>query len=278
MDKSVVCCLVIRNCEEHLNIIFNNLDKLSKYFLKFNVVCVYDNCTDNTETILYDFKLRSTYNVYIVNNQFNSSSFKTVRLANARNKYLYLINNVIKDVDYHFVIDTDDINCFDWDYNLFLKYLKRDDWDCISFNRKTEPYYDMWALIFDKYVYNVWDFGEKSYKIIYYIKDKLLNRFNNMKDYELLECSSAFNGLAIYRTEKFADCYYDGYQKNMKDFISDDNINDEIEILKKELNDYNIERKNEKIEICEHVYYHLTAIKKHNAKIRISKEYIDNLK
>lgn len=243
MDKSIVCCLVIRNCEKYLNFIFNNLDKLSKYFLRFNVICVYDNCRDNTEALLYDFKLSSSYNVYIINNQFNTSSFKRVRLANARNKYLYVINNVIKDVDYHFVIDSDDINCFDWDYNLFLKYLKRNDWDCISFNRKSQPY-------------------------------------NNINDDELLEWSSrfGFNGFAIYRTEKFLDCYYDGYKKNLSEFISDEGINNEIEIIKNNFNDDGVERINEKIEICEHIYYHLSAIKKYNARIRISKEYIENLK
>lgn len=277
MNKSVVCCLTIRNCEEYLNVIFNNLDKLSKYFLKFNVICVYDNCSDNTETLLHDYKLRSTYNVYIVNNYFNNSSFTTVRLSNSRNKYLYIINNVIKDVDYHFVIDSDDINCFEWDYNLFLKYLKRDDWDCISFNRKNQPY-DIWSLMFDKYVYNVLDFGDKSRKIINHIQDKLVNELNNINDDELFECSSAFNGFAIYRTSKFIDCFYDGYQKNLNEFISEDDINNEIETLKRELNDDSIERNNSKIEICEHIYYHLSAIKKYNAKIRISKEYIDIFK
>jgi hypothetical protein len=273
MDKSIACCLVIRNSEKYLNTIFYNLDKLREYFLTFNVICVYDNCDDNTETMLYDYKNRSLYNVYLINNHYNTSSFKTVRLANARNKYLYVINNLIKNVDYHFVIDSNNINCFKWNYNLFLKYLNRQDWDCISFNRT--KYYDIWEVFFDIYIYNQCDFGENSIKIINHIKDKFLNIINCMEENQLFDCLSVFNGFSIYRTSKFIDCYYDGYQKNLNEFITNERINLMIETLKNELNDNNIERKNTKIEISEHIYYHLTAIKKHNARICISKEYID---
>lgn len=274
MDKRVACCLAIRNCDKYLKTIFENLDKLSEYFLEFNVICVYDNCNDTTENMLYEYKNNSNYNVIIINNQYNDSSFTTVRLANARNKYLYAITNIIKNIDFHFVIDANDINCFEWNYNLILKYLKRDDWDCISFNRKT-LYYDIWSLYFDKYVYNVWDFGEKSEKIIYHIRDKFLNIINNRNNEELFECFSAFNGFSIYRTSKFVDCYYDGYNKNISEFISKDQINLMIETLKRDLNDDTIERINCKVEISEHVYYHLSAIRKNNARIRISNEYFD---
>lgn len=272
MDKTIVCCLTIRNSDKYLKNIFNNLHKLSQYFLRFNVVCVYDNCDDNTETILYEYKYESSYNVYIINNIYNDSSFTSVRLANSRNKYLFVINNLIKNVDYHFVIDANNMNSFEWNYNLFLNYLNRDDWDCISFNRKIN--YDIRGLIFDKY-YNIFDFGDNSDKINNHIKDKLTQKLNNIDNNELLECLSVFNGFAIYRTKKFIYCYYDGYQKNLNDFIDNKKINLMIKTLKNELNDDTIQIFNSKIEIYEHVCYHLNAIKKNNARIRISKEYID---
>jgi hypothetical protein len=164
------------------------------------------------------------------------------------------------------------MNSFEWNYNLFLNYLNRDDWDCISFNRKIN--YDIRGLIFDKY-YNIFDFGDNSDKINNHIKDKLIQKLNNIDNNELLECLSVFNGFAIYRTKKFIYCYYDGYQKNLNDFIDNKKINLMIKTLKNELNDDTIQIFNSKIEIYEHVCYHLNAIKKNNARIRISKEYID---
>jgi hypothetical protein len=83
----------------------------------------------------------------------------------------------------------------------------------------------------------------------------------------LIPCLSAFNGFAIYRTNKFINCYYDG--------------NPRLDLLPKHLL-----LANEKIAgpvylqgkagliDCEHRSFHLMAINKNNARIRIAPEII----
>jgi len=285
MDKTVVCCLIVRNSDKKLQSIFDNLTKLSSYILKFNVIFIFDNCSDNTEKMLYDYKLKSCYPVYVVHNLFNSSTFKTVRMANARNKYLYITYNLIKNVDFHIVIDVNDINCFNWNNELLISYLNNDNndnngWDCLTFNRRNYDI-DMSSLMFDKYKHNLYDFGENSLKIVNHVKNKInekinenLNKKSNTK---LLECLSAFNVFAIYRSSKFYDIYYSGYAKNLDVFVTEEDKEIMVKTLQDELNDKSISIQNTKIEISEHIYYHLKSINKYNARIRFSSEYLDFL-
>ena len=87
---------------------------------------------------------------------------------------------------------------------------------------------------------------------------------------DLLDCYSAFNGFAIYRTEKFKNIRYDGIYSNIKQFISE---NDKQQTLKY-INDrlpVNVEINEDCFELCEHLYYHLSAITYNNCRIRISK-------
>ncbi len=96
------------------------------------------------------------------------------------------------------------------------------------------------------------------------IQNKLMNVDNN-----LFEVYSAFNGFAIYRTKKFLGLRYDGkFQKyfpdekiiNMINYVNK-TYNTNLSIIKFEQN-------------CEHISFHLKAIRQNNAKIRISKKMI----
>jgi hypothetical protein len=140
------------------------------------------------------------------------------------------------------------------------KMLCRDDWDAISFNR--DDYYDIWALSLDKYVvsFQHWDnWSEVANEMKKYIEKKLLELDEN----ELLEVYSAFNGFAIYKIDKFINCSYNSEFKNNLLYLTYTAISNNEKILNKKL------KKDLSID-CEHRHFHLEAIQKNNAKIKIS--------
>ena len=77
---------------------------------------------------------------------------------------------------------------------------------------------------------------------------------------KLIRCLSAFNGFAIYKTQKFIDCVYDG--RFRLDYIPK-------KILIENITAEGIINTNFK-EDCEHRHFHFQAVFKNNAKIRIS--------
>jgi len=287
---NIACCLCVRNCYKFLPQIFYNLDLLSNEFNFFNVIFVYDNCNDKSNILLEAYKNKCNYKVFVINNINNKSPYRTVRIANARNKCLDIIFNTIKNIDFHFMIDSDDININKWNIDIIKKYLNTNNWDAISFNR--EKYYDIWALLYDNYKHHCWGYKDTviAHKICDHMQTDIQNKLNNIdninendenetseknettedKD-KLFECLSAFNGFAIYRTNKFNNILYDGLYENIKTLISDDERNETKLFLQTIFPDQSIEIDEKQIELCEHIYYNLSAIKLNNARIRISK-------
>jgi hypothetical protein len=91
----------------------------------------------------------------------------------------------------------------------------------------------------------------KSNEIKTYIENKLKNTDNKL----LVSCESAFNGFAIYRPEKIVNCVYSA------------NIIDTIPYMTRQ----NLEGTHlNKLHECEHRPFHLSAINKNGARIRIS--------
>ena len=160
-------------------------------------------------------------------------------------------------------MDCDDVNCKECNIDILEKYLKRDDWDALSFNT-TPKYYDLWALSIKPYYLSLfsWKKRDEYSKLIY---DNINNLLKNTPSGELLKCASAFNGFAIYRSNNFLNCNYDGHLKlNLLplNYIFKDNncLNDTLDVSVK----YD----------CEHRSFHLEAIYKNDAKIRISSDIL----
>jgi hypothetical protein len=101
------------------------------------------------------------------------------------------------------------------------------------------------------------------------MKKYIQKRLKNLPKGELLECISAFNGFAIYRTNKFIDCEY--YGKPRIDLISEENIKLNEDALNSPVLFDTPQRNNED---CEHRFFHFQAIQKNNARIRISPEIL----
>ena len=280
MDIKIACCLCVRDCYNYLQKIFQNLDLLSKEFVNFYVIFVYDNCQDDSSILLEEYKQKSPFKVFIVNNIGNNDPNRTARIANARNKCLDVIYNLIRDLDFHIMIDADDVNEKKWNINLIKQYLLENTWDSLSFNRR--KYYDIWALLYDKYKYHCWGYDlNDSIMIRDHMKKEITNILKNLNT-DLFECYSAFNGFAIYRTPIFSDLTYDGFFKSIREYITDKEMLETVEHLSNKL-DIKLKPAENLLTIqpgypvqCEHLTFHLSAIKKKNARIRISKHFIDS--
>ena len=102
------------------------------------------------------------------------------------------------------------------------------------------------------------------------MKDEILKKLNSSAT-NSIEVYSAFNGFCIYKSPRFREFYYDGYYKNVKELISEENREKTIQYLK---NKYNIKPVcNEGLDdgqCCEHIFYHISALMQ-DRKIKISK-------
>lgn len=291
-------CMCCRNVEETLPHVFKNILLLEKYSPM--LVIVYDNCKDNTERIIKTFLNDYKFNKYLIHLGNNISMLRTERIANARNACLNVVNN--SDIDFHIMIDCDEINIKPWDINLIDYYINLDNWDSISFNGnnttlKGEGYYDKWALLIDNLKWHVWGYGESSRYLIPFVEKYVSNKLQDSINEEI-ECHSAFNGFAIYRTKKFKECMYLGkISEYPKNFFKKEDINKSISFilglpgfknvgvdvrvnypLNSEKNVSSIFKKGNCVkilpdEICEHIYYHLSA-KKKGLSIKICKKNI----
>jgi len=261
------CCICgpVKNCAKYLKKVFANIEKIGSIFDDYKIILFYDKSNDNTLDILRQYQQSNPKLEFYVN-QKSVSNFRTHRIAYARN---FCLNYVKKNKDkYSFFImmDMDDPNSKKVDVSVLQEYLYRNDWDGLSFN--TSPkYYDIWGLSIYPYCfsYNHFDNNVQYYYIIQNYIDKKLKQLDKNN---LLQCISAFNGFAIYRTDKFMNTYYDGnvrlnlYPKN---FI---NIHSKAENSSLMFKDYG--NVNGYFEDCEHRLFHFLATKNSGAKIRIS--------
>ena len=269
---NIALCFCVRDCGKYLSDIFKNIESLKT--LNFNIFCIfiYDNCSDNSEELLIDYKNKNKDYV-IIEKIINISPLRTVRIAKARNTCLDIVYNKLKNISFHIMIDSDNIGAAKWNIDIINKYLNNfdnDNWDCITFNKK--PYYDIWALLYDDFKHHCWGFRGNSMRVVRAMQENITKKIQDSKS-NSIEVLSAFNGFAIYKTDRFNGFYYDGLYDNFKGLVTDIERNKTLEALKK-LNLNGIETLGKGLnggqEHCEHLFYHLSAFKKGRI-IKISK-------
>jgi hypothetical protein len=256
------CCIcgTVRNVGRYLDKIFANMEQFGNIFDNYIIFLYYDKSTDNTLQKLKEYQLRnSKFQYYINENEL--LPYRTHRLALGRNHCLTFIKENYIDYKYFIMMDCDDVCNYNINLDLFKSYLKREDWDALSFHHPRD-YYDIWALSISPYILSYFHLN-----CLIESRKYITNIINNTPSNELIPCLSAFNGFSIYITNKFIDCKYDGRLRF--DYI--------LEYLIKENIKYNCKNfdlnKDDK-EDCEHRAFHFEAIIKNNARIRISPNYL----
>ena len=255
------CCIcgAVKNCGPYLEKVFTNIEKIGSLFNDYRIILYYDTSEDNTLDLLKQYQNKNSKLDFYVNKK-EISSYRTIRIANARNNCLQVIRNIYADYPFFIMMDLDDVCSQDIKLEVLQRYLDRNDWDALSFNK--DIYYDIWALSVKPYFLSCMHFkvdvGATMQK---YITDLL----KHLPSDELLSCASAFNGFAIYRTDKFLDCHYDGvFNTNL---FPTNKRKYNIDLFKNPIN-------HSVIEDCEHRAFHVQAINKNNARIRISSDIL----
>ena len=261
----------VRNCATYLPKVLRNIHQMQAVFAEIYVIIAYDESSDGSLDILRQFRREiANFDILVLQNP-NPSPIRTERLAYARNTIFahsraMLANKVAEPEKYEYMcmIDMDDVCSTPMYTPVLSHYISRDDWDILSFNR--DDYYDIWALAVEPYVFSChhWGTRDVNARVIQQMTTYVQDRLKNTPPDELVEVYSAFNGFAIYRLSKCVDCRYSR-------LFYLDHLTPEI----REANAVALglpfpEKYPEFVEDCEHKYFHMEAIHKNGARIRVS--------
>ena len=230
------------------------MEKIGSIFEDYKIILYYDHSDDDTILKMRNYqKLNPRLIIYV--NDSKMLPYRTHRIALGRNTCLNIIRENFSDYEYFIMMDCDDRCVKDMNMNLLMYYLMRNNWDSLSFNHP-DGYYDTWALSKIPFVASCHHFRDNGMGARY-LKSIMKRTPKNA----LIPCLSAFNGFAIYRTNKFLNCYYDGRFR--------------LDYIPKKLLRLNMRKAGRMIfsqnkEDCEHRFFHFSAIYKNNARIRIS--------
>jgi len=279
ISKKCVLCIPVRNSFKYLDKIFNNILKIKSIFDNLIVCFYYDISFDNSLYLLHDFKKKYGKDCFILTNNEKLLEYRTHRIANARNKLIEFIENNYSDYDYFIMMDANNKCISNINTYILNEYLYNNDWDSLSFNRSKllNGNYDIWALQYYPFVHHCHSFSGKL-DVVYIMRNDITNKLNSLKENELFECYSAFNGFSIYRTKKFLNIRYDGITQK---YFSNEYIDNMLSYLKYNYNlNLNINYDNVDNshgggkQNCEHIGFHIDSIIKNNARIRISGKHI----
>ena len=200
------CCIcgTIKDCAPYLEKVLQNIEKIGNIFDEYVLIFACDISSDNTFEILENYKqLNSKLNIIISINTDSVSEFRVYNIAKARNKCLDIIREKFVSYEYFIMIDCDDVSINPVNLEPLKYYLETgiNKWDGLTFNKK--KYYDLWAL--SKFPYS---FSCMHFKDWQAWGPFIENIISKTPPKTLISCLSAFNGFAIYKTNKFINCFY----------------------------------------------------------------------
>jgi hypothetical protein len=276
---SIIVGLCVKNNENGLPKVFENISKMRQIFEKTFVVIYYDHSEDNSLELLKSLCEKYKLQNIIINedNEYCTSNIRIRNISNARNSILHFINNEENnDYDLFCMMDCSSHSC---QGNINIKLLNNcvnkkivyNRWDCLSFARK--PYYDLAS-----YSDNIFQIGyrcypktvtSKEFTTSHEYKVNMIRRINNTiflpeNKGKLIKVDSAFCGFALYKKEKFKGCSYNGLLS--LSFM-------DKELLKKNITTFKIQKINNGIinpEDSEHKHFHMMAKKRNNARIMVA--------
>ena len=211
------CCigLCVKDSEEGLIQVLNNVDRIKDLFLDTKIIVAYDKSDDASLKILTEYSI--SFGSMVIMDVENRNNYqdkheqhvdRSERIANARNMILDYIYNHYASYEYFVMMDTNRYSCVTpIDTNVLTRVIKSNEWDGLSFNR--DPYYDIWALSIPPLVLSCWHIYKCDKAVAVYEK-YVTDKLAKLGADEFLPVMSAFCGFAIYRTEKFRNCRYSG--------------------------------------------------------------------
>ena len=252
------CCIcgTVRNVGGYLDKIFENMELIGSLFDDYVIILYYDESSDNTLEKMKEYERKNSRLIFF-RNMGPMTQYRTYNLAKGRNFIIQTIKERYSEYPYFIMMDCDDVCARDMKLQLLCEYLKRNDWDSLSFNHPT-GYYDVWALSKYPYVLSChhFDNGKNMYSIF------IENVLKRKRKHQLVTCLSAFNGFSIYRTPLFLNCVYNG--KLNISYLTKKIVNENIKVCGK------LKPLLLKNQDCEHRIFHISAVQKNNSRVRIS--------
>ena len=251
---------VAKDCSSYLSVVIENMHRIGKEVFddEYFILIYCDYSRDGTVDIL---RRQQSDKFALHLNTEPMSQYRTHNIAKGRNYCIRYMREYFVDTKYFIMMDCDNVCSSPINTSLLKKYVtERDaDWDALSFNK--DPYYDIWALSIGPYVFSCYHFQYTYERELFDYITATIKKYKATD--ELIPCYSAFNGFAIYRTNKFINCTY--YGELLFDYIP----------IKMLINRFGpISYQYFPKEDCEHRRFHFEAIKRTNARIRISPEIL----
>jgi hypothetical protein len=253
-----------------LDDVFVNISRLAELFADFHIIIAFDLSEDKSLLKLTQKKQELGNKMDILVNRDPLSTRRTENISNARNACLGKLRNLDPTAsDYFIMIDMDNVCAGAMNLDVFRRAMDRSDrWDSVSFNRY--GYYDLWALSIDEYVYSCWGW-HVPWQVVEHMRTYIIDKLGKIPADEFAECRSAFNGFAVYKVAKFIDCHYDW--RMPKQYMNLEELLRQQRILWNMGTHSPLDVQTDEPD-CEHRAFHMMAIAKNGARIRISPECI----
>jgi hypothetical protein len=270
MNKAFICGCV-RNCEKYIDAVFDVINQIDSLFSETRIIIAYDESPDKSLLKLIQHKRLRRDKMDVLINRAPLSPYRTQNIANARNSILAKMREVNVENEYPIFImmDFDDVCAAPLDLEVLKRALNREsEWDSISFNRP--GYYDVWAVSLKPFIYSAWGWTD-PHEVVKIMRKYIVEKLKNLNPDEWLECLSAFNGFALYKSAVFLKCDYDW--KRPLEYMRLEDIKQNREALGFKNIRYPLDKSVEKPD-CEHRSFHMSAIHRFGARIRISPEIL----
>jgi len=262
-------CGCVKNTGEYLKNVFANIEKIHELLDDYHIIIAYDESTDNSLEILQLYKEKYQNKMSLLIGTEKPTDIRTKNIANARNNILCEVKTLdYNEFEYFIMMDMDDVCAKPMNIGVLKHILDKEkneplQWDALSFNKNR--YYDLWALSIYPYTFSVLHY-QHTYKIKQGMLNLLQKQFTEAikKDGNngLVNCLSAFNGFAIYRTNKFKNVRYEWNVRKLLEIYPKQSI----DIMSKHV----WQEPKSRLDDCEHRYYHIRASLLNQARICIS--------
>lgn len=272
-SEHIVIGGAVYNCEQYIDAVFKNIEKIGKLFKKYSVVIAIDKGTDGSLEKLKSWESKCSGKLYILEG-VQTGDYRTERISNARNRILEKMREIYSKnpFDHFIMMDCDNVCSKPINLNVFKGVFgQKDRWDAVSFigsevGEYSWLYYDFWALSIPPFMLSCWHY-DKPDVMIHQMNTYITQEINKK---EWIPCYSAFNGFAIYKSTVFLKYKYHWKVEDIVDLIPKDTYKESIK--KASTYDCYFDIKKQVFD-CEHRYFHLSA-KRDGAKLFIVPEKI----